>query len=135
MFQTALQPLLVAICSLASRHICAEPFWPTGLLFAHLQTKPSSSTVMHGRPWHHLMLLPCLRPTAGVSSPLVSTFLPAFCQQLLSGSSIRWTSVCLDLLALLPLTPAAAAEAWKVLLMVAVRLQGPAFTTGELSCK
>jgi hypothetical protein len=67
---------------------------------------------------------------AGAASPLVSPFLPAICQQLLSGSSIRWTSVCLDLLALLPLPPAVAAEAWEVLLTAAVQLQGASFMPG-----
>lgn len=69
---------------------------------------------------------------AGASCTLLAPFMQPFCQQLLSGSTIRWTSVCLDLLALLPLPPGTAAAAWTVLLTAAVTLQGPSFMPGGL---
>lgn len=63
----------------------------------------------------------------------MSPYLPPFCQQLLSNT--KWTSVCLDLLSLLPLPPAVAVDAWQVLLMAAVQLQGDEFMTGGRGVK
>jgi hypothetical protein len=80
---------------------------------------------------HTLLKCSILSLPAGTCCAVLAPFLPAFCQQLLSGSSISWTRVCLDLLALLPLPTGLLTEAWGVLLMAAVQLQGPAFMPGE----
>lgn len=93
-----------------------------------LHSYPAASAALH-HTMQTTLNQTCSALAAGVSCPLAAPFLQPLCQQLLS---INWTSTCLDLLGLLPLTPAAAAAAWGVLLRVAVQLQGPAFMTGDL---